>query len=122
MLPTEIPESLHFFRDKAHHRGDQRISRRFVGAHALATETRVTEVLCQPAPEVGEGVFGSLGSRITARRRLLQLRAVDLRNGRRDHAEIQMICHGIGVARLRLGEVDPRSRTIFPKFNSTLSD
>ena len=89
-----------------HNRGDQRISRRFVGPHAIDTETLTAEVLCEPAPEVGEGVFGALGGRIPARRCVLQMRAVDPGDGGRRHAEIQMIGHGIGIAGWRLGTAD----------------
>ena len=53
-----------------HNRGDQRISRRFVYPYAIAAETLAAEVLSESALEVGEGVFGAFGGRITAQRRL----------------------------------------------------
>ncbi|WP_295580590.1 AAA family ATPase, partial [uncultured Lamprocystis sp.] len=81
-----------------HHRGDQGILRRFVGPPAINTKTLPAEVLCEPTPQVGEGIFGALRGRIAARRRVLQMRAIDPSDGGRRHAEIQMIGHGIGVA------------------------
>jgi len=69
--------------------------RRFVSPPAIDTKTLPAEVLCEPAPEVGEGVFGALGGRISARRRVLQMRAIDPGDGGRRHAEIQMVGHGI---------------------------
>ena len=45
-----------------------------VSAHAIDTKTLAAEVLCEPSPEVGEGVFGALAGLITARRGVLSLR------------------------------------------------
>ena len=89
-----------------HNRRDQGILRRFVGPPAIATETLPAEVLCEPPPQVGEGIFGALRGRIPARRRVLQMRAVDPGDSGRRHAEIQVIGHGIGIAGLRLGTAD----------------
>ena len=75
LIRTEV--SRFQLRHKLHNRGDQRILCRFARIRASDTETLAAEVLGEPSPQVGEGVFGALAGGIAPWRCLLQMGAID---------------------------------------------
>ncbi len=93
-------------RHEVQNSGDQWISSGVAGNLAIDTKTLAAEVLGEGASQIGEGVLGTLGRGVASRRGLVQMGTVDPGDGRRCHAEIQMIGHGIRVARLRLRTTD----------------
>ena len=73
---------------------------------AIDTETLVCDVFGKGSSHIREGIFGGVLRRVSPDWSLVQVFGVDPGEGRRQHAEAQMIEHRVGIAGLGMGAAD----------------